>query len=197
MVVGSMLGRLQPRQKIEAGVTANVLLSLIDRMKNESPLSTRYLWFEANAYNAHGRLAFAEGTEESARRAVAHFEKELEVSETIGDADDIATAKASIAIAKSKYKGGNIEELLKTYQELYELRVATHGEKNDYTIRAGKNYAINIQNANRGDEARDLLAKLLATSKQVLGPHHSTTKKVESTLEWASNESIKNDADQD
>ena len=61
--------------------------------------------------------------------------------------------------------------------------VAEHGKKNGYTIRAGKNYAINIQNANRGDEARDLLAKLLATSKQVLGPHHSTTKKVKSTLE--------------
>jgi len=31
----SMLGRLQPVQKKEAGITANVLLSLIDRMKTE------------------------------------------------------------------------------------------------------------------------------------------------------------------
>jgi hypothetical protein len=104
MVVGSMLGRLQPRQKIEAGVTANVLLSLIDRMKNESPLSKRYLWFEANAYNAHGRLAFAEGTEESARRAVAHFEKELEVSEAIGCVVGIVDAKRNIVLAKSIYE---------------------------------------------------------------------------------------------
>jgi len=49
-------------------------------------------------------------------------------------------------------------------------------------MNAGKNYAGELQDANRGGEARELLAKLLATSKQVLGPHHSTTKKVESVL---------------
>ena len=39
----SMLGRLQPVQKKEAGITANVLLSLIDRMKTEvSPLTMWY-----------------------------------------------------------------------------------------------------------------------------------------------------------
>jgi hypothetical protein len=37
----SMFERLHPVQKKEAGVTANVLLSLIDRMKNESPLTRR------------------------------------------------------------------------------------------------------------------------------------------------------------
>jgi len=29
-----------------------------------------------------------------------------------------------------------------------------------------------------GGEARELLTELLATSKQVLGPHHNTTKEV-------------------
>ena len=46
----------------------------------------------------------------------------------------------------------------------------------------GKNYVIRLQKADRGDEARELLKKLLATSKQVLGPHHNITKSVESIL---------------
>jgi hypothetical protein len=47
--LGSMFGRLQPRQKREAGVTVNVLLLLIDRMKNDAPLTRRYYRFEAFA----------------------------------------------------------------------------------------------------------------------------------------------------
>ena len=42
-------------------------------------------------------------------------------------------------------------------------------------MNAGKNYAGELQDANRGVEARELLAKLLATSKQVLGPDHNVT----------------------
>lgn len=65
---------------------------------------------------------------------------------------------------------------MKTYQKLYELRVAEFGEENELTIVTGKNYAFNLHKANRGMEARDLLTKLLVTSKQVLGPNHSATK---------------------
>ena len=51
-----MLDRLQPVQKREAGVTANVLLSLIDRMKHDAPpLSKRYSEIGANAHGFHGR----------------------------------------------------------------------------------------------------------------------------------------------
>jgi translation initiation factor 2B subunit (eIF-2B alpha/beta/delta family) len=104
----SMLGRLQPVQKI-AGVTVNVILSLIDRMKADAPpLSRRYSQFEANTLGFHGRrIAYAEGTKESARRAVTHFEKQLEVYKAIGDDEGIAVAKGNRAIAKSKYEGGN------------------------------------------------------------------------------------------
>ena len=185
-VLMGMLMRLQPRQKREAGVTADVLLSMIDRMKGVvSPLPRRYSLMEVNAYNAHGRLALIEGTEESARRAVVHFEKELEVCKTIADDDGIATAKSNIALAKSKYEGvsNNEEELLETSRELYELRIAELGEEHEYTIRVGKNYAIDLQNANYRDEARELLVKLLATSKQVLGTNHKITKDVEFALQ--------------
>jgi hypothetical protein len=175
--------RLQPVQKREAGVIANVLLSLIDRMKGDvSSLSRRYSQIEANAHAVHGHIALDEGTDESARRAVAHFENQLEVFEAIGN-DGIAIAKWNIAHAKSMYENGNNnEELLKTSQEVYKLRVAKIGEEHEYTIDAGRSYAIELLNANRGDEARALLTKLLITSKQVLGSHHNVTKDVESEL---------------
>jgi hypothetical protein len=180
-----MFERLQPVQKIEAGVTANVMLSLIDRMKGDaSLLPRRYSQMDASAYRVHGLIALDEGSEESARRAVAHFKKDLKVCKAIGDAEGIiANAKANIAIAKSKYEGGNNnEDLMMASRDLYALRIAELGEENEYTIEAGRNYAINLRNANRGDEARDLLTKLLATSKQVLGSDHKTTKKVENKL---------------
>jgi hypothetical protein len=81
---------------------------------------------EAETFTAHGRIALDEGTEESARRAVTHFENQLEVNEAIGCARGIAHAKSNIANAKSMYESGNNNEelkLVKTSQDLYELRV--------------------------------------------------------------------------
>ena len=43
---------------------------------------------------------------------------------------------------------------------------------------AGKNYALRLRKANRGEEARELLTKLLATSKRILGPDHNITKEI-------------------
>lgn len=40
-----------------------------------------------------------------------------------------------------------------------------------------------LRKANRGIKAIELLTTLLATSKQVLGPHHNFTKEVSSALE--------------
>lgn len=42
------------------------------------------------------------------------------------------------------------------------------GDKHEDTIDAGRKYAYKFQDANLGDEARELLTNLLATSKQVL-----------------------------
>ena len=127
--LNSMFGILQPRQKREYGVTANVLLSLIDRMKaNESPLPMRYSQIKADVHVVHGRIALDEGTEESAKRAVVHLKKALEVFEAIGDDDAIAAAKSNIAVAKSMYEGmGNNEELVKASQDVYEVRIAELG----------------------------------------------------------------------
>jgi hypothetical protein len=174
--------RMTPVQMIELGVTADVLLLLIDRMKVDAPLSKRNYQMEARAYYTLGRIAFEEGTDESARQAMAYFENQLRLYEAIGNVEGIASAKSNIACARSKYEGGSNEELLKTSKELYDLRVAKNGEEDEYTIIAGKNHALRLQKVDRGDEARELLTKLLATSKRVLGPNHNTTKKVESEL---------------
>jgi len=90
---------------------------------------------------------------------VAHFETQLEVFKAIGDAGSVATAKkANIAYAKSKYEGGNNnEELLKTSQESYELRVAKYGKGSELAIDAGRIYAVHLHNANCEEEARELL----------------------------------------
>jgi hypothetical protein len=115
---------------------------------------------------------------------VVHFENSLQVFKAIGNARGVATTKQNIALAKSKYEyGRHDEELLRASQNVYELRIAEIGEGHEYTIHAGRNYAINLRKANRKTEARELLTKLLATSKQVFGPHHKTTKDVESMLE--------------
>jgi hypothetical protein len=115
---------------------------------------------------------------------VVHFEKYLKVCEAIGDAEGIATAKSNIALAESKYEGGNNnEEVLKASQELYELCIAEHGDGHYYTIDAGKVYALRLRKANRWEEAMELLMTLLATSKQVFGSDHNITKSVESMLQ--------------
>lgn len=94
----------------------------------------------------------------------------MKVNKAICNIDGIATAKPNI-------EGNDSEELLKMSLELYESRVAEFGEEKEYTILAGKKSAIELQRVNRGEEARELLLKLLTTSKQVLGPHHNTASK--------------------
>ncbi len=78
--------------------------------------------------------------------------------------------------------------------DVYKLRAAEYGEGSEVAIDAGKVYAMKLQDAHRGGEATELLTKLLATSKRVLGPNHSTTKQVESVFKRTNNNSIHNDA---
>jgi hypothetical protein len=47
---------------------------------------------------------------------VAHFENCVKAYEAAGDDDGIAATISNIAYAKSKYEGGNNEEVLKTFQ---------------------------------------------------------------------------------
>jgi len=56
-----------------------------------------------------------------------------------------------------------------------------YGEEHENTIYAGIAYSDLLLNANRGDEARELLMKLLATSR-----HHNISKDIELAL-WCIN----------
>jgi hypothetical protein len=175
-------------QKREASVTASVILSLIDRMKKVTPrLSTRYSRFEASACSALGYIAFEEGTEESARRAVVYFEKAQKLFGAIGDFDGVTNAKLNLARVKSlQHKGGSTdEELIQVFQDSYALRVTLCGEQHELSIHAGTNYAIALHQAHRAKEACDLFTKMLVISKQVLGHHHNLTKDIESAFESA------------
>ena len=119
------------------------------------------------------------------KRAVGYFEKKLKVSESIGHAENVLIAKRNIALAKSNCQGATFAEfegIVKATRELYESGIAQLGEGCKYTIRVGMSYAIELQTLNRGDESKELLTKLLATSKQVFGPDHKTTKDVEYAL---------------
>lgn len=75
---------------------------------------------------------------ESTRRAVTHFENQLAMNKAIGNVEGVATTNNTIAVVKSKFKGGrNNKELLKASQDLYELCVAEYSEEHESTICAG------------------------------------------------------------
>lgn len=82
-------------------------------------------------------MADDEGTEESAKRAVVHLKKALEVSKAIGDDEGAAFAKGQHSLCKVKIRRWyrNNEELLRALQELYELRIAELGDENEFAMR--------------------------------------------------------------
>lgn len=65
-----------------------------------------------------------QGTDQSTiRRALAHFEKCLEMNKAIGYDEGIVNARSNLAAAKKHFEGFNVEEMLKAFKNLYELRV--------------------------------------------------------------------------
>lgn len=125
----------EQKRKREVGVTANEILSLIYQMKGGLSLQPmRY-------------IAINEGTEESARRAVAYFEKCLAVNKKIGNGQGVATTKSNIADAISMYEGGNDnKELLTASQQLYLTRSSSRAKLADDDV-------ISIENSE--DEGYD------------------------------------------
>jgi hypothetical protein len=87
---------------------------MIEQMKNEAQLHLQYSQIKAVAYAATVVLLLKRG--QLARRALAHFENQLEVLEAISD--DRLQCKDLRSTAKSKcVDGNNNEELLKAIQE--------------------------------------------------------------------------------
>lgn len=172
----------------EAKAIALQVLALIHQMKAETPnLPTRCMQCEALTYNDLGLIALNEESEESAREAVLHFEKYLTLSKSIDFNVGIANAEYNIAYAKSKYhETSDIfkqeEEQLKKAQDLYELRVAKHGEGDTLALHEGINLAMSLWRTNRASEAERMLSRLATVSKQIHGSQHKLTKKIEAEL---------------
>ena len=73
-----------------------------------------------------------------------------------------------------------------------EMGVTKYGEGNEHTIKVGRIYAINLQKANRGDDARELLMKLQAQAcKSLVSPQCS--KEVDQRTKWNVKGSLVND----
>ncbi len=78
---------------------AGLLTGLIMRCRKLEPL----------VYNHLGIIALAEGTDLSAKNAVAHFEKFHQLSKSIRDVEGVYIVEINIACAKSKYEEGNVK----------------------------------------------------------------------------------------
>jgi hypothetical protein len=186
-------------QTREAEVTANVLLSLIERMKSDAPLLKHCAQSEANTYAILGSIALNKGTKESVVVGVAYIEKTLAVLEAINDAEGASDAIKGLALVKSMFEGGNSESLLKgiallkslfdggeetlkAAQEEYELCVVQNAE-DEVMIKAVANYAILLFKANRDAEAIELMTKLQATYEQLHGSQHEDSRRLNQMLQ--------------
>ena len=142
---------------------------------------------EALTHNDLGLIALNEESEESAREAVLHFEKYLFLSKAIDFNVGIVNAEYNIAYAKSKYdETSDIfeqeEEQLKKARDLYDLRVAKHGEGHTLALHEGINLCMSLWRTNRASEAERMLARLATVSKRIHGSQHKLTKKIEAEL---------------
>ena len=172
---------------------AQKILSIIEELSSESisSLSNYNIYIKAITYFRLGSIALNEGTKESAREAVKHYEKARAIYNTPGvfgssaiAADIKATISTQIAKAKAIYEAteSNIEEETRQCKEVYENYVKLFGQEAIHTIRAGASLAFAMKKAFHGIESERLLVKLVAISKRAHGPDHSTTKLVESYL---------------
>jgi len=177
---------LKPVQIDEVKEVATTILEMIGQLKVETPMLPKIMKMEAFTHNGLGLIALREGKEESAKEALIHFEKNLELSTAINYAAGIADAEYNIALAKSKYERCDVrhnEVQLKVCQDLYESYVASYGEEHTCTINTGVQLAIVLWNANRVIEADELLTRLVTVSGRVHGPQHEATKNAELWLQ--------------
>ena len=140
-------------------------------------LTMRSRQLEPIAHNHLGVIALAEGTGSNARAAVTHFQKSLQLSKAIGDAEGVTIADINIACAKSRYEAndGNIDACVRRTRDLYELRVAKYGEENAIVINDAINLGIALWTAHRVIEKKKVLGGTFAVCERIHGQEHKTT----------------------
>lgn len=139
---------------------------------------------EINAYNSLGSAVLLKKTEENSNEALAHFEKCLVLGQAIEDDEGIATAKYNIAIVKSAYLNldGKFEEDYEA-QATYDIFISLYGEEDVDTLGNGLDVVTALFRNKRGDDALNLLTKMLATSKQTHGSDHDKTNKIRKKMD--------------
>lgn len=177
----------------EAEQIANEIITVVEDMNANKPsmlkrilhmdtckssLPTDIQQLQAFAYNFLGCIA-CQGAD--AKTALRCFKKCQHVSRAAGDDGGVAIALKNSAQVK-RYHRGKKGKLLRLSQNLYDGYVVKRGEDSLLAIDAGLSFAIDLVNANREEEAEQLLTKLVAISKRVLGSEHGITREAETEL---------------
>ena len=81
-------------------------------------------------------------------------------------------------LANSYQKLGRLDEAVRVQKGVYFGRLRLNGEEDAETLREANNYAWNLLNAQRFEEAKALLRKPLPVAQRVLGESHELTLKM-------------------
>jgi len=166
---------------------ANKMLSMVRqfKMKHSSP-SESILEIEACVHFQLGRFHLKEGTKESSKIAVKHYEICRDILKSIGHKQGVAAAEANLARAKAKCDGTRndvgTEEEMEKHQQLYTQSLDQAGDEHPSTIILGINTATILHRAHHAIEAERLLSKIAIVSNRVHGPAHELTQQAELSL---------------
>ena len=144
--------------------------------------------FEESTLNRLGIIVFDGETKESAKEAIMHYEKLLELYKANDDSMGIHHCESSIhgvqlrSGVKDYCRSDMLKELIRSKVD-YESCIAKHGLEHADTIFAGVGVASGLSELYHSIEAERLIRMLIPLSRRVLGPHHDTTKRAESVLE--------------
>ena len=82
-------------------------------------------------------------------------------------------AKGNLAVTYAML--GRLDESMRLRQDVYYGTLKLHGEENRDSLREANNYAANLTEANRFEEARSLLRKTIPVARRVLRDNDDTT----------------------
>jgi len=171
-------GQLEDTKKV-----ANKILSIVRRLKmNHSSLPKRDLYVEARAHDQLGIIHLNEGTKESAKSGMKHFEICRDILKSAGNNYGVAATEAKLAQLGVSNNEVTEEEKMEKFREAYKQALEHKGEESYHTIHVGINMARSLHNAHCAIEAERLLSKIARVSKQVLGSNHTSTQLAESLL---------------
>ena len=104
-------------------------------------------------------------------------EAQLAMFRRLGASEDIMLVVKS-NLANSYQKLGRLDEAVRVQKGVYFGRLRLNGEEDAETLREANNYAWNLLNAQRFEEAKALLRKPLPVAQRVLGESHELTLKM-------------------